>query len=230
MKYLAIILALFSIHCGSTNNGIDTSNCNHVAVKLYGKTGLAFWGDSITQGQTGGASSFETAFNVLMANDLGMTDENMGYSGSQLTDVCEYNAVMNWQYSGASAINVWLVGFNDATFSGVDPQHLQTFEQDMTQAVIHLTQSGGKVFIGTTLNVPDSASIGYHTRATVDAYVAIETRVCSAIPNCILVDTNGAYDANTMASADNTHPSDLGHAAIAKAFETAIENVSVLTY
>jgi lysophospholipase L1-like esterase len=229
MKFMTLlILALSMIGCGKSDNGVNTQNCNYVSVKLYGTAGLSFWGDSITQGQTGGASSFETAFNVLMANDLGMTDENMGYSGSQLTDVCEYNAIMNWQYSGKGAINIWLVGFNDATFSGTDPGHLQTFQQDMTQAIIHLTQNGGRVFVGTTLNVPDNFVLGFHSKATVQTYVALETQVVTSLQAqglaVYLVDTTDAYDANTMVSSDNTHPADAGHVAISQAFETSMKN------
>lgn len=229
MKYLLIsLLILIDIGCGKASQN-QPIVCNDAQIKLYDQQTIEFWGDSITQGQLGGASSYNTAFAIILSNLLNTNDENHGYSGSQLTDPCEIGTIMNWNNTtNSNTTNVWLVGFNDATFSGMDPNHLALFQNNLTQGLIHLSGNGQKTFVGTTLNVPSTATIGLHSRDTVNTYVAIEVQVINQLAlqgyPVYLVDTNSAYDADTMCSSDNTHPSDTGHAVIAKAFQTAILN------
>jgi lysophospholipase L1-like esterase len=77
---------------------------------------------------------------------------------------------------------------------------------------------------GYTLEAPNYAHGSDAVVAQYNAEIAARVAAVKADGRRVtLVDVNGIFDPTTMVSADNIHPNDAGHAALANAFIAALQ-------
>ena len=147
-------------------------------------------------------------------------------------------ATMDTNVSGGMTVSPYTCWPDAMRISGlVDSLHIVTITAHITggqQVSIDWLSDNHKInsrypklFMGNTLrmNAAGYASIG-GSGVAVAAYNVINASVASSLVADGLkihyVDASAAYDPNTEAQADNIHPNDSGHAAIAAAFIAAM--------
>lgn len=235
MKYLTLIgLSFLLAHCTPSNQpasapAVAQASAAPQPCPLVWPNGvLHSFGDSITWGV--GATTPCGGYQALLTNYLFYANDNQGISGSMMTDY-HYNQMMAVQEKPTD-INTLFSGTNDVTRFGNDPQHLALFTQELTTALIRLSNISALVVVAPPIKVPSWAMTFYdnnlalHTDANVELYSNAIKQVIKTLDlsNVIFLDINKVYNPYTMVSNDGEHPSDVGHGIIARAFYQVIYN------
>lgn len=204
---------------------------------------LAVFGDSITVGLN--ASTPELSWPALLGKAAGVTKiRNHAISGTVLqgsimadgkprldNGVSRFRAALiEGERSDAIAI---LYGYNDARYIGA-PQTMNPdgFRRDYTAILQGLLEAGydpAIVAIGSPPYPSDrgfsvgSAGFTGQTRAGFERYPAIVRELAATfkVQYAPVYEAMAAHDDGTLSSSDITHPNDLGHQVIARAFEHA---------
>lgn len=226
MRLPVLIIVLITLAgCGNFVVTTQSTVCPETLTSSGSLVTLHAFGDSITAG-TGATNGNGYIYQLTSSLSLNLDQHALG--GTPFTHECQYGAMSKFS-SPKNDVTTLLIGFNDVSFYGVSELQSGVFQQELTQALIQVTNQGGKVFLGTTLYAPVNSPFPNHSNENVNAFVTTEKQIITTLREkgypVHLVDTNAVYDPTTMVSNDNLHPNDLGHKVIAQAFYNAITGV-----
>jgi len=192
-----------------------------------------FIGDSITTGI--GASGESTRWATIFAARYGFTRNNQGQSGATLKappfpTFAVYPLTANL-YNKPSALYVLALGTNDARNFAAPSTHLEDFDAAYRVMLDTLAADGvslkDQVILMGPIWVTDTGLEGL-TRSRYLDYVAAVAQIADDY-GLAYVDAYAVILAAGGASAlaDNVHPNDTGHAALAAAVQQAFESLMV---
>jgi lysophospholipase L1-like esterase len=194
-------------------------------------------GDSITDGD--GASSAATRWGNIFANRYGLTALNQGIGGATLKSP-PYPAFAVYPinrnlHNRPSVFHIIFIGTNDAYNFDAPSTHLQDFETAYRAMLQTLINNGINLKTQVILVSPswpaDAALINGVTRQRYEQYVAKVAEIAAEF-GAPYVDAYATILAagGTSALADQIHPNDTGHAALAAAISAVFEQrASTLT-
>ena len=182
--------------------------------------GWLAYGDSVSVGL--GASELNLSFVERVAGELHVDIDNQAVGASRIVEQLE----VIQRYTGSATNVLWLVGYNDMR-AGTD---VDTFAMILEEGLTILAKRHSHVYLGLCLRMTQEGYELYGPQwnhGSESSVLLLNRRirqVAEQYPEVVLVEMD-RYEPNADVSADQVHPSDLGHLHIALDFLETIVRV-----